>query len=121
MNRLILLPYALLACGHASAQLHLPGPNLPLSLPPGLSQGLGQAGTLIRPVERLVDRRALPDLRSARLEQTTRLLRLYPDRIEADPRRTGAARRDPGLEPLPGRPAGSAGGRHDGAARRPPR
>jgi hypothetical protein len=86
MNRLILLPYALLACGHASAQLHLPGPNLSLNLPPGLSQGLGQAGTLIRPVERLVDRRALPDLRSARLEQTTRLLRLYPDRIEADPR-----------------------------------
>jgi len=85
MNRLALL-CALLACGHASAQLHLPGPNLPFNLPSGLSQGLGQAGSLIRPVERLVDRRELPDLRSLRFEQGARLLRLYPDRIEADPR-----------------------------------
>lgn len=85
MNRLALL-CALLACGHASAQLHLPGPNLPLNLPSGLSQGLGQAGSLIRPAERLVDRRELPDLRSLRFEQGARLLRLYPDRIEADPR-----------------------------------
>lgn len=85
MNRLVLL-CALLACGHASAQLHLPGPNLPLNLPSGLSQGLGQAGSLIRQAERLVDRRELPDLRSLRFEQGARLLRLYPDRIEADPR-----------------------------------
>lgn len=89
MNRLAFL-CALLACGHASAQLHLPGANLPpnltLSLPSGLSQGLGQAGSLIRPVERLVDRRELPDLRGLRLEQGARLLRQYPNRIEADPR-----------------------------------
>jgi hypothetical protein len=85
MNRLALL-CALLACSHASAQLHLPGPNLPFNLPSGLSQGLGQAGSLIRPAERLVDRRELPDLRSLRFEQGARLLRLYPDRVEADPR-----------------------------------
>lgn len=92
MNRLVLLSCALLACAHASAQLHLPGPNLPLNLPSGISQSLGQAGSLIRPVERLVDRRELPDLRTLRLEQTARLLRLYPDRIEADPRGEPALR-----------------------------
>lgn len=94
MNRLVLLSCALLACGHAAAQLHLPGPNLPsnlpLNLPSGLSQGL--PGSLIRPVERLVDRRELPDLRTLRLEQAARLLRMFPERIEADPRGEPALR-----------------------------
>jgi hypothetical protein len=86
MNRLALLLCTLLACGGASAQLRLP--NLPLNLP----QGLGQLDGLARPVERLVDRRELPDLRGLRLEQTARLLRQHPDLIEADPRGEPALR-----------------------------
>jgi hypothetical protein len=90
MNRLAILLCTLLACGGASAQLRLP--NLPLNLPSNLSGGLGQLDGLTRPVERLVDRRELPDLRALRLQQTTRLLRQHPDLIEADPRGEPALR-----------------------------
>jgi hypothetical protein len=88
MNRPALLLCTLLACGGASAQLRLPGVNLPLNLP----QGLGPLDGITRPVERLAERRELPDLRALRLEQTARLLRQHPDLIEADPRGEPALR-----------------------------
>jgi hypothetical protein len=84
MNRLALLLCALLACGAASAQLRLPGINLP--------QGLGQLDNLTRPVERLTDLRELPDLRNLRLDQAATLLRRHPDLLEPDPRGAPAVR-----------------------------
>jgi hypothetical protein len=84
MNRLVLLLCALLACGAASAQLRLPGINLP--------QGLDQLDSLTRPVERLTDLRELPDLRTLRLDQAATLLRRHPDLLEPDPRGAPAVR-----------------------------
>jgi hypothetical protein len=84
MNRLAFLLCALLACGAASAQLRLPGINLP--------QGLDQLDSLTRPVERLTDLRELPDLRTLRLDQAATLLRRHPDLLEPDPRGAPAVR-----------------------------
>jgi hypothetical protein len=72
-----------LLCGAAAAhaQLRLPSLNLPLP------ERVGPLDTrLVRePAERLLDRRALPDLLTERLDQVGRLLRQHPDALEADP------------------------------------
>lgn len=87
MRRLILLMCALAASSHAAAQLRLP--NLPT---PSIGLGLGQLDNLRRPVQQLVDRTDLPDLRTLRLEQAGQLLRRHPDLLEADPHGEPAVR-----------------------------
>jgi hypothetical protein len=87
MNRLSVLLCALAVCGNASAQLRLPS----LNLPPNLG-GLGPLDGVRRPVERLVERVDLPDLRGLRLDQANQLLRRHPDVLEADPRGAPAVR-----------------------------
>jgi hypothetical protein len=84
MNRHYLLLCAFFLSAGASAQLRLPGLNLP--------QGPGALDILRRPAERLVDRVELPDLRDLRLEQAGQLLRRHPHLLEADPRGEPAVR-----------------------------
>jgi hypothetical protein len=84
MSRHYLLLCVLFLSASASAQLRLPGLNLP--------QGLGALDNLRRPVDRLVDRVELPDLRGLRLDQVGQLLRRHPDLLEPDPRGEPAVR-----------------------------
>jgi len=90
MRHALLLACLLAACGTATAQLRLPGLPGP-NLLPG-QPGLGPLDTLRRPVDRLVERVDLPDLRALRLDQATALLRRHPDVLEADPRGAPAVR-----------------------------
>lgn len=80
-----LLVAAILALGvarPAHAQIGLPSlPSLPF---PDRIDPLG-AAELGRPLERLLDRTALPDLGPLRLERLAGLLARHPDRLELDP------------------------------------
>jgi subtilisin family serine protease len=88
MRKIFVLIAALAMAAGASAQLRLP----PLGLPSGLPGGLGPLDSLRRPVQQLVDRVELPDLRTLRQDQVGRLLRRHPDVLEADPRGEPALR-----------------------------
>ncbi|MGZ5183332.1 MAG: S8 family serine peptidase, partial [Ramlibacter sp.] len=78
MRKFLLLLGALAATATASAQLRLPSLGLP--------GGLGPLDTLRRPVQQLVERVDLPDLRTLRRDRAGELLRRHADVLEADPR-----------------------------------
>jgi subtilisin family serine protease len=77
MRQIFLLLGALAVAGAASAQLRLPSLNLP--------PALGALDALRPPVQQLVERVDLPDLRTLRQDQVGQLLRRHPDVLEADP------------------------------------